>query len=74
MELGVEKNLKEIKTYTNIKDMKVNYLAGTPMMIDETGINRQPTARELMQDDRVLSINGIGRRKIKIPKFIYRLL
>jgi len=64
------KDLKEHKTYSKIKDMKVNYLAGTPMMIDETGINRQPTARELMQDDRVLSINGIGRRKIKIPKFI----
>jgi hypothetical protein len=63
-------NLKEHKTYTKIKDMKVNYLAGTPMLIDETGINRQPTAKELMQDDRVLSMNGIGRRKIKIPKFI----
>lgn len=56
-------DLKEHKTYTKIKDMKVNYLAGTPILIDETGINRQPTARELMQDDRVLSINGIGRRK-----------
>jgi hypothetical protein len=37
------------------------------MLIDETGINRQPTARELMQDDRVLSINGIGKKK-KFPK------
>jgi hypothetical protein len=62
------KDLKEHKTYTNIKDMKVNYLAGTPMLIDETGINIQPTARELMQDDRVLSINGIGRKK-RFPKF-----
>jgi hypothetical protein len=60
-------NLKEHNTYTKIKDMKVNYLAGTPMLIDETGINRQPTARELMQDDRVLSINGIGKKK-KFPK------
>jgi len=60
-------DLKEHKTYTNIKDMKVNYLAGTPMMIDETGINRQPTARELMQDDRTLSINGIGKKK-RFPK------
>jgi hypothetical protein len=60
-------DLKEHKTYTKIKDMKVNYLAGTPMMIDETGINRQPTARELMQDDRVLSINGIGKKK-RFPK------
>jgi hypothetical protein len=56
-------DLKEHNTYTKIKDMKVNYLAGTPMLIDETGINRQPTAIELMQDDRVLSINGIGRKK-----------
>jgi len=63
-------DLKEHNTYTKIKDMKVNYLAGTPMLIDETGINRQPTAKELIQDDRVLSMNGIGRRKIKIPKFI----
>jgi hypothetical protein len=61
-------DLKEHKTYTNIKDMKVNYLAGTPMMIDETGINRQPTARELMQDDRILGINGIGKKKL-FPKF-----
>jgi hypothetical protein len=60
-------DLKEHKTYTNIKDMKVNYLAGTPMMIDETGINRQPTARELMQDDRILGINGIGKKK-RFPK------
>lgn len=63
------KDLKEHKTYTNIKDMKVNYLAGTPMLIDETGINRQPTARELMQDDRVLAINGIGKKK-RFPKKI----
>ena len=68
------KDLKEHKTYTNIKDMKVNYLAGTPMMIDETSINRKPTARELMQDDRVLSINGIGRRKLfpRLNKFIQK--
>ena len=69
------KDLKEHKTYTNIKDMKVNYLAGTPMMIDETGINRQPTARELMQDDRVLSINGIGKKKrfTKIKNFVNKV-
>jgi len=60
-------DLKEHNTYTKIKDMKVNYLAGTPMLIDETGINRQPTAKELMQDDRVLAINGIGKKK-KFPK------
>jgi hypothetical protein len=44
------------------------------MLIDETSINRKPTARELMQDDRVLSINGIGRRKLfpKLNKFIQK--
>ena len=69
------KDLKEHKTYTNIKDMKVNYLAGTPMMIDETGINRQPTAKELMQDDRVLAINGIGKKKRfkKIKNFVNKV-
>jgi hypothetical protein len=62
------KNLKEITTFTKIKDMRVNYLAGTPMMIDETGIERLPTAEELMQDDRIAGIDGIGRRRIKLPK------
>lgn len=58
------KDLKEVKSYTRIKDMRVNYLAGTPMLIDETtGIERMPTARELMKDDRVLSINGIGKKR-----------
>ena len=61
------KNLKEITTFTKIKDMRVNYLAGTPMLIDETGIEKTPTAAELMQDDRVLSINGIGKKK-RFPK------
>jgi hypothetical protein len=74
------KDLKEVKSYTKIKDMRVNYLAGTPMLIDETtGIERMPTARELMQDDRVLSINGIGRKKRKplfggVKKFFNKVL
>jgi LPXTG-motif cell wall-anchored protein len=62
------KNLKEITTFTKIKDMRVNYLAGTPMMIDETGIERLPSAEELMQDDRIAGIDGIGRLKLKVPK------
>jgi LPXTG-motif cell wall-anchored protein len=62
------KNLKEITTFTKIKDMRVNYLAGTPMMIDETGIERLPSAEELMQDDRIAGIDGIGRLRIKLPK------
>lgn len=74
------KDLKEVKSYTKIKDMRVNYLAGTPMLIDETtGIERMPTARELMRDDRVLSINGIGRKKRKplfggVKKFVNKVL
>jgi hypothetical protein len=59
------KDLKEHKSYTKIKDMKVNYLAGAPILIDETSIS-MPTATELIQDDRVMSINGIGRKKRKI--------
>ena len=62
------KNLKEITTFTKIKDMRVNYLAGTPMLIDETGIERLPSAQELMQDDRIAGIDGIGRLRIKLPK------
>ena len=62
------KNLKEITTFTKIKDMRVNYLAGTPMLIDETGIERLPSAEELMQDDRIAGIDGIGRLKLKLPK------
>lgn len=63
------KDLKEVKSYTNIKDMRVNYLAGTPMLIDETtGIERKPTIKEIMRDDRVLSINGIGKKKKGFPK------
>ena len=62
------KNLKEITTFTKIKDMRVNYLAGTPMLIDETGIERLPSAEELMQDDRISGIDGIGRLKLKLPK------
>lgn len=71
------KDLKEVKSYTKIKDMRVNYLAGTPMLIDETtGIERMPTARELMQDDRVLSINGIGKRKFfkKFTDFVNKVI
>jgi len=62
------KDLKEFKTYTNTKDMKVNYLAGAPMMISENRLKsrskiRTPKVLEVMQDDRVMSINGIGKVK-----------
>jgi len=59
-------NLKEHNKHTNTKDMKVNYLAGTPMMISENRLKRRsrtPKVFEVMQDDRVMSINGIGKVK-----------
>jgi hypothetical protein len=56
-------NLQEVKRHTILKDMRVNYLAGVPTMINEEIMISQPTAAELMQDDRVLSINGIGRKR-----------
>jgi len=59
-------NLKEYSKYTNTKDMKVNYLAGTPMMISEKRIQRgrrKPKVYEVMRDDRAMSIEGIGKIK-----------
>jgi hypothetical protein len=59
-------NLKEYSKYTNTKDMKVNYLAGTPMMISENRIQRgrrKPKVYEVMRDDRAMSIEGIGKIK-----------
>lgn len=32
--------LKESPRHTNLKDMKVNYIAGAPIMMDDTGISR----------------------------------
>jgi hypothetical protein len=53
--------------------MKVNYLAGAPILIDETNIS-MPTVNELMQDDRVMSINGIGRKKGKGKKLFGKII
>jgi len=71
------KDLKESKNYKKIKDMRVNYIAGVPMVIqDKTNKNvvktkkmvYKPTVREIMTDDRYMSITGIetefiGRKK-----------
>ena len=62
------KNLVENQNYKSSKDMKVNYLAGTPVMMGEDmeAINK-PSVYELMQDDRYMSLSGpdyIGRKKI----------
>jgi hypothetical protein len=49
------KDLKELQTYKEKKDMRVNYLAGTPLMIGED-INAmsKPTVEQLMRDDRYM--------------------
>lgn len=66
------KNLAENQNYKKVKNMRVNYLAGTPVMMGEDdvqGINK-PTVEQLMKDDRYMSISGvdyIGRKKL-FPK------
>jgi hypothetical protein len=65
------KDLKELQTYKHNKDMKVNYLAGAPIMIGED-INAmsKPTVRQLMSDDRYMSgADYIGKK----PKFLKKL-
>lgn len=69
-------NLQEVKRHTILKDMRVNYLAGVPTMINEDVIISQPTAAEIMMDDRVLSINGMRKKKIfaKIKNVVNRVI
>lgn len=60
------KELKEIQTYKDKKDMRVNYLAGTPMMIGEdiNGLSK-PTVNELLTDDRYMGEpDYIGKKKV----------
>jgi hypothetical protein len=71
------KGLKENQSYTKIKDMRINYIAGAPVMINEN--NKKNKMREvplklLMQDDRYANISGIGRKKLfpKLNKFIQK--
>jgi hypothetical protein len=66
------KGLKENQSYTKIKDMRINYIAGAPVMINEINkrkrnMNRVPVSK-LMLDDRYASISGVGRKK-KRPFF-----
>lgn len=61
------KGLKENKSYTKIKDMRINYIAGAPVMINEINkrkrnMNRVPVSK-LMLDDRYASISGVGKKK-----------
>ena len=63
------KDLKELQTYKHNKDMKVNYLAGAPIMIGED-INAmsKPTVRQLMSDDRYMSgADYIGKKRKSSP-------
>ena len=47
--------------------MKVNYIAGTPLLINQQTNNKMQKLpiKLLMRDDRYASINGIGRKKRK---------
>jgi len=61
------RNLAENQNYKLKKDMKVNYLAGVPVMMGENidGMNK-PSFRQLMSDDRYMSIDGfdyIGKKR-----------
>jgi hypothetical protein len=61
------KGLKENQSYTKIKDMRINYIAGAPVMINEINkrkrkMNRVPL-NKLMLDDRYASISGVGKKK-----------
>jgi hypothetical protein len=69
-------NLKELQHYKEIKDMRVNYIAGAPMMIKETNNMRKPTLAQLMRDDRYASIAGpefIGKKRKPLKKFFKKL-
>ena len=59
------KDLKELKHYKSKKDMRVNYLAGTPVMIgEEIETISKPTITQLLSDDRYMSApDGIGKKK-----------
>jgi len=58
-------DLQEQQNYKSKKDMRVNYLAGTPVMIGED-INSlsKPTVNQLLSDDRYMSgVEYIGKKK-----------
>lgn len=59
------KDLKELNHYKSKKDMRVNYLAGTPVMIGEDVESiSKPTINQLLSDDRYMSApEGIGKKK-----------
>lgn len=71
------KGLKENQSYTKIKDMRINYIAGAPVMINEinkrkSNMNRVPV-NKLMLDDRYASISGVGKKKKGKKPFFKKL-
>jgi hypothetical protein len=71
------KGLKENQSYTKIKDMRINYIAGAPVMINEINkrkrnMNRVPVTK-LMLDDRYASISGVGKKKKGKKPFFKKL-
>jgi hypothetical protein len=71
------KGLKENQTFTKIKDMRINYIAGAPVMINEinkrkSNMNRVPVSK-LMFDDRYASISGVGKKKKGKKPFFKKL-
>lgn len=59
------KNLKELQHFKHKKDMRVNYLAGVPVMIGEdiNGLSK-PTVNQLLTDDRFMGEpDYIGKKK-----------
>lgn len=81
------KDLKELKHYKKLKDMRVNYLAGVPTLITEKNnikpmrrkiIMRKPTLNELMTDDRYMNIGfiedeAIGKRRGGLKRFVEKV-
>ena len=70
-------NLRELQHYKEIKDMRVNYIAGAPMMIKENNNMRKPTLSQLMTDDRYASIAGpefIGKKRKPLKSQVQQAL
>lgn len=65
-------NLKESTRYTNIKDMKVNYLAGAPIMVDDSNTTiTRPVKRKILDGVLGYQYQDTGEF-ISEPEFIGR--
>lgn len=67
-------DLMELQHYTSKKDMRVNYLAGTEVLMGDDNIGYKPTLEELMRDDRAMNgpdyIGKKGKLKDKFKNFL----